>query len=179
LLAFDGKVAGVAQARVREHVAQRGGAVRPEREHGDAELAGGAQRGVALPVDHRARDVVAAPPPQQQQRREGLPEGRLAGGVQGQQLREDVGVRGGGLVSERLVDGDEGELRVARGVRSVEVRVEDGDSEAMSVEDRRELEHGVQVALEWQGEEDDLAAVGAAVAMLFLSGHCRRQSDGS
>jgi hypothetical protein len=35
------------------------------------------------------------------------------------------------------------------------------------------------VALEWQGEEDDLAAAGAAVAMLVLSGHCRRQSGGS
>jgi hypothetical protein len=66
-------------------------------------------------------------------------------------------------------------LRVARGVRSVEVRVEHGDSEAPSVEERRELEHGVEVAQEWQGEEDNLAA-GAAVAMLFLSGHCRRQS---
>ena len=59
LLACDRDVAGVAQPRVREQAAERGGAVRAERERGDAELGRRAQRRVALPVDHRARDVAA------------------------------------------------------------------------------------------------------------------------
>ena len=56
-----------------------------------------------------------------------------------------------------------------------EARVEDGDAEAPRVEERRELEHRVEVAMERQGEEDDAAAV-AAVAVLLSSGHGRRQS---
>ena len=49
-------------------------------------------------------------------------------------------------------------------------RVEDGDAEAPRVEERRELEHRVEVAMERQGEEDDAAAV-ATVAVLLSSGH--------
>ena len=92
LLACDGDVAGVAQPRVREQAAERGGAVRAERERGDAELGRRAQRRVALPVDHRARDVAAvAAAAAAQQRREGLAEGRLGGGVRGLELPGDVG----------------------------------------------------------------------------------------
>nr|CAB3452457.1 unnamed protein product [Digitaria exilis] len=144
---------------------ERGGAVGSERERGEAEVAGGAERRVALPVDDRARDVVVSA----QQRGEGLAEGRLAGGVEGEELPGDVGDGGGDLLGERLVDGDEGEVRVvARRVGGVEVRVEDGDVEPPGVEDRGELEHGGDVALEWQREEDDASA---AAAMLCLIGH--------
>jgi hypothetical protein len=160
LLAFDGNETGVAQPWVGEHAAERGGAVCPQRERRDAQPVCRAQRRVALPVDHRARDVLATT----EQRREGLPEGRLAGGVQGQELRDDVG--GHGLVGERrLVDGDEGELRVARGVGGVEAGVEDRHGEAPRMEQRGELERRTDVALERQREQHDPPAA------MLLSGH--------
>jgi hypothetical protein len=162
LLAFDGNETGVAQPWVGEHAAERGGAVCPQHERRDAQPVCRAQRRVALPVDHRARDVLATT----EQRREGLPEGRLAGGVQGQELRDDVGAEGRDLVGERrLVDGDEGELRVARGVGGVEAGVEDRHGEAPRMEQLGELEHRTDVALERQREQHDPPAA------MLLSGH--------
>jgi len=89
----------------------------------------------------------------------------------GQELRDDVGAGGGDLGGERLVDGDEGELvgRVARGVGGVEAGVaEDRHGEPPRMEQRGELEHRTDVALERQREQHD-----APAALLLLSGHGR------
>ena len=82
-LAFDRNIAGISQSWAREHVPESGSAFCSERERRDAELGGGAYCRVALLVDHCApcsRDACLGE--------------CITGGVQGQQLPEDVGVGG-------------------------------------------------------------------------------------
>jgi hypothetical protein len=106
-------------------------------------------------------------------RREGLPEGRLAGGVQGQELRDDVGAGGRDLVGERrLVDEDEGELRVARGVGGVQAGVEDRHGEAPRMEQRGELERRTDVALERQQKQNEVVAMQGQQIEMEFEGMC-------
>jgi hypothetical protein len=156
--AFDGDVAVGARAWGGEHGEERGGAARPQRERGDAGAPGRAQHSVPLPVDHRAGDRPAAAAHQLLERRL---ERRLAGGVEAHHPLGLVGA-GGDLVGEGLADGDEGELRMPRGVGRVEVGVEHGDAEAPRAEEPRELQHRGDVAPGREGEQHDAAADGRA-----------------
>jgi hypothetical protein len=61
---------------------------------------------------------------------------------------------------------------VARGVRRVERRVEDGDGEPPRVERAGELQHRADVALERQREQNDASAEGRR-CWTAPSGHSR------
>ncbi|PVH64425.1 hypothetical protein PAHAL_2G265100 [Panicum hallii] len=93
-------------------------------------------------------------------RRRGAPAPRAPPGTAPRGL--DQAGAGGNLIREGLVDGDEAEFRVPRGVGRVEFRVEHGDAEAPHVEEHRELEHRGGGAPRQEGEQHNAAAGGRA-----------------
>ena len=84
----------------------------------------------------------------------------------------------GGQVGDSLVlgvvveDESESEVGVVGGLGLVEVGVEDGDGEALGVQNVGELQNGVDVALEGDGEENDSSSSSDGSLGLVL--HCCR-----
>lgn len=103
-------------------------------------------------------------------------EGRLARGVEREDVGDDVLHGDGGRSGHAVGYGHEAVLRVARRVRGVEVGVEDGDREAASVEDAGQPEHGVDMALVRQREQQHVSPATSTVAgahgrAALLQGH--------
>ena len=150
----------------REH-AEAGSAAGAQHERGHAEPPRNVQERQKVGVGDEARDVVL---PRclllrlrrRQQRGQALPERSLTGAVHGEDVLDGhlEGIRAA-LRRQAVGDdghGDEVVGRVAGLVGGVEVGVEDGDGEPARVEEAGELEHGVDVALVREREEQHAAA---------------------
>ena len=155
------EVAFVAEERVGEEAGEAGGAAGAEHEGGHGEPPGHLDHAQEVRVGDEARDGV--PGILGQDGGEAVPERGLARGVERADVLNDVadGDRRRAGAGHAVGDGDEAVLRVARGVRGVEVGVEDGDGEAAGAEDAGEPEHGVDVALVREREQEDVALASA------------------
>jgi len=172
-------------ALVVEHVVdvgpeqpEAGGAAGLKHERGNPEASAGVLRGGEGGVEDEARQPRC--PLLCEERRERVADVArgLHGGVQGEELGDAAVVRRGrhGLRDD-VRHGDEGDPgRVARGVRRVERRVEDGDGEPPRVQRAGEVQHRAEVALERQWAQHDASAAGWSWSWSWSwtvpSGHC-------
>jgi hypothetical protein len=152
-----GQVALVAEHGKRHEPAEARGAAGAERESRHAEPACHVHEREQVRVGDEARDLLLL---LLQQRGQALPERGLARAVHGEDVLHGHPHRVRAVRRRPVeLDGDEVVGRVLGRVRRVEVGVEDGDGEAARVEQAGELEHGVDVALVREREEEHAAAV--------------------
>nr|TKW31279.1 hypothetical protein SEVIR_2G095240v2 [Setaria viridis] len=148
------QVAFVAEHGERREAAEAGGAAHAQRQRRHAEPPRHAQQRQQVRVGDEARDVLRPGSLPLQQGGEALSERRLARAVHGEdvvhgRLHRVRAVRRHAVVG----DGDEVVGGVGGRVGRVEAGVEDGDGEAARVEEAGELEHGVDMALVREREE--------------------------
>uniref|UniRef100_A0A0A9FGJ5 Uncharacterized protein n=1 Tax=Arundo donax TaxID=35708 RepID=A0A0A9FGJ5_ARUDO len=149
-------VALVAEHGERHKAAEAGGAAGAQHQRRYAKPPRGVHQRQQVRVGDEARHV-ALPG---QQGGEPVPERRRARAVQGEDVLDGGLHRVRGALREDPAggDGDEVVVGVEGCVGPVEVGVEDGDGEATRVEEAGELEHGVDVSLVREREEQHAAA---------------------